>query len=108
MLYLETPNISSVVYQTGRIVSRLTGTRPRSVLDRLFPPEHIVYFNRDSLVRLAQKCGLEVVRCETRVLPANEIAVSPGLQIGLGGLQIVDWIQRKGILLCLVLRRFPS
>jgi 2-polyprenyl-3-methyl-5-hydroxy-6-metoxy-1,4-benzoquinol methylase len=103
--YLETPNIQSAVYGTGRILSSVTGGKPRALVDRLFPEQHIQYFNRASLVHLARKSGLEVVQLDTRILPGADIAASIPVNVAVGALQLLDRLTNNRILLWAVLRR---
>lgn len=103
--YLETPNIRSSVYQVGRLLCRLTAGRPVATFERLFPPQHIQYFTRESFTAMACDCGFEVVRLQSRPLPFADLATSLPIRVGLTGLQVVDQLTGNGILLCALLRR---
>ncbi len=105
-MYLETPNISSAVYQVGRLLFRLTGGRPRGAFHRLFPSQHAHYFTRDSFRALTQACGFEIVRLDTRPLPFREIGTTLPVRLGVAGLQVSDMIARSNqILICALLRK---
>jgi 2-polyprenyl-3-methyl-5-hydroxy-6-metoxy-1,4-benzoquinol methylase len=104
VLYLETPNIHSMVYRTGQLLSGLTGGRPRKLLERLFPPQHVQYFTPNSLRRLAQSAGFEIIHLSTRVLPASDIAVSAPTHAAIGLLQAADRLFGREILICAGLR----
>lgn len=103
--YLETPNTDSIIYGLGAVLSRLSGGRPAGPMERLFPPHHIVYLSRDSIERAAEKSGLQLVSYFTRVLPADDIAVSPILRVGFAGLQLVDRVLGRRALTCFILRK---
>ena len=105
VLYVETPNIRSAVYVLGRVLSRVLDGSTSSVIQRLFPPQHVQYFTADSLSRLAKDSGLEVVQVNTRVLPLSDIAASPATRWAVGLLQVLDRILRREILVWAVLRR---
>jgi SAM-dependent methyltransferase len=104
-LYLETPNIRSLVYRFGRALFGRTGHRLAGLKERLFPPQHIQYFTPESLGRLAQRTGYEVVRLNCRVLPSSDIAASLGARLAIGALQACDRLLGSEILVCAVLRR---
>jgi len=105
LVYVETPNVRSVVYRFGRALGAVTGGRPARTLERLFPPEHLQYFSSQGLRRLAARTGLEIVRQNSRVLPAPEIAVDFTTRAGLGALQVLDYLSGERILRWAILRR---
>jgi SAM-dependent methyltransferase len=105
VLYLEVPNIGSTVYRLGAILFRLTAGRPRALSSRLFPPEHVQYFSAAGLRKLAESCRLEIVHVDMRVLPWSDIATSILVRVGVVGLQALDRVFGKRVLLCGVLRR---
>ena len=105
VLYVETPNVWSIVYQFGRALGSVTGGWPEQTLVRLFPPEHLQYFSREGLHRLAARTGLELMRQSSRVLPSAEIAVDTTTRVGLGALQLFDYFSGEKILRWAVLRR---
>jgi 2-polyprenyl-3-methyl-5-hydroxy-6-metoxy-1,4-benzoquinol methylase len=103
--YVETPNVWSVVYRFGRALGAVTGGRPAATLERLFPPEHLQYFSTEGLRRLADRTGLDVVRQGSRVLPSAEIAVDTATRVGLGAMQLFDYLGGEKILRWAILRR---
>jgi len=105
LLYVETPNIRSVVYRFGRALGLVTGNRPLALFERLFPPEHIQYFTPRSLERVAREVGFEVVSVGTRPLPASDISASFFAVASVQVLQMLDRLKGSGILICAVLRR---
>ena len=105
LVYIETPNIRSTVYTTGRALSMLTGGRPAPLYERLFPPQHIQYFTRESLATLIKSSGLELARIGTRVLPWEDIAASGLVRAGMAGMQSLDRLTGERILLWAVLKR---
>lgn len=105
LLYVETPNIRSAVYALGRVLSQLIDGSGSGMIQRLFPPQHVQYFTKDSLSRLARESGLEVVRADTRVLPLSDIAASLATRWAVGILQVLDRVLRREILVWAVLRR---
>ncbi len=105
MLYLETPNIRSTVYRVGQAIFSISGGRPATLLDRLFPSQHIQYFTPESLRRLALDSGFDVVRLSTRRLPSSEIAASTAALLAIGALQAFDRLFATEILIYAVLRR---
>jgi 2-polyprenyl-3-methyl-5-hydroxy-6-metoxy-1,4-benzoquinol methylase len=105
VLYLETPNIQSAVYRMGCVLSRVTFGWPTELFERLFPPQHIQYFNVASLATLAHTVGLEVVRLGTRVLPWDDIAASIPVRASMAAMQAVDRWTGSRILIWAVLRR---
>jgi cyclopropane fatty-acyl-phospholipid synthase-like methyltransferase len=105
IVYLETPNLNSLVYQAGRVLASLTGGHPRKLFQRLFPPQHIQYFTTRSLRSLAEAAGFQTVRIWTRVLPGADIAGSAMVGVGIAALQAVDRWTSHRILICAVLRR---
>jgi 2-polyprenyl-3-methyl-5-hydroxy-6-metoxy-1,4-benzoquinol methylase len=107
VVYLETPNIRSMVYHTGKVICRIGGGRPAGLMRRLFPPQHIQYFTADSLRRLAARAGLDIASIFTRVLPGSHVSASAAALIPILALQSLDRLLGTEILLCAVLRR-PS
>jgi 2-polyprenyl-3-methyl-5-hydroxy-6-metoxy-1,4-benzoquinol methylase len=105
VIYLETPNAQSVIYNVGAAVCGVTSARPRTVFERLFPEQHVQYFTARSLSSLAQACGLELVWLDSRMLPISDVATVLPVRLALGGMQVVDSIRRTSVLLCAVLRR---
>ena len=105
VLYVETPNIRSAVYALGRALSHVMDGSASGMIQRLFPPQHVQYFNAHSLNRLAKDSGFEVVQVDTRVLPLSDIAASPATRWAVGLLQALDRILRREILVWAVLRR---
>lgn len=105
VLYLETPNIRSLVYRFGQVLFRATGGRPGALLERLFPPQHIQYFTARSLEALARAAGFDVLHLSERRLPSSDVAASPVVRLVIGALQACDGLLGTEILLCAVLRR---
>ena len=105
VVYLETPNIRSSVYGTGRVLSRISGGRPAALFQRLFPPQHIQYFTPASLAALVRASGLELARMGTRVLPWDDIAASGLVRTGMAGMQALDRLTGERILIWAVLQR---
>jgi SAM-dependent methyltransferase len=105
ILYIQTPNCESAIYRIGWRISGLTNGRPQGAMERLFPPQHIQYFNRRGFRLLAERCGFQVLDLQTRVLPANDIVTSSLVRAGLMGLQVIDSWRKEQILLCAVLKK---
>jgi len=106
VVYLETPNVASVVYRVGRVLCRASGGRPRALFVRLFPVQHAQYFTTGSLHVLAEQCGFEVVGLDTRCLPLRDIGTSLPFRVGTAALQIADRMSSSGrVLICALLRR---
>ncbi len=103
--YLETPNIRSTVYRIGRGLGALTHGRPKGLIDRLFPPQHVQYFTAPSFAALARAAGFEIVSIDTRVLPWSDIAAALPVRAALAAMQVLDRMIGAGILICAVLRR---
>ena len=108
VVYVETPNIRSAVYDAGRLLSLVSRGRAAALLDRLFPPQHIQYFTRTSLAQMAGISGLEVVHLDTRVLPSTDVAASLPIRASVAALQLVDRLAGNRILICALLRRSVS
>ena len=108
VLYLETPNIRSVVYRFGKLLAAVTGGRPAGLIARLFPEQHIQYFTPTSLHSVARKAGYEVVQLGCRVLPASDIAASLVPLLAIGALQAFDRLLKTEILIWAVFRRPPA
>jgi 2-polyprenyl-3-methyl-5-hydroxy-6-metoxy-1,4-benzoquinol methylase len=108
LLYVQTPNFDSTVYQVGRRLCRLTAARPRALFERLFPPQHIQYISRRGLGELAARSRLAVISLRTRVLPAADVAASPLVREAVMALQGLDVPRREAILICAVLRKEAS
>jgi 2-polyprenyl-3-methyl-5-hydroxy-6-metoxy-1,4-benzoquinol methylase len=105
LLFIQTPNCESIIYQIGWRISQLTNGRPRDALERLFPPQHIQYFSRGGLQFLAQRIGFQIINIQTRILPRSDIVTSVLVRSALMGLQVIDSFRRKQILFCVVLRK---
>jgi hypothetical protein len=105
LIYLETPNIRSAIFRFGQILSKLTGGRPHSLLERLFPPQHVQYFTTGSLSLLAKNAGFEVVHVGTRILPSADIAASWLARLPISILQAYDSLLNTESLIWAVLRR---
>ena len=108
LLYVQTPNFDSTVYQVGRRLCRLTAARPRSLFERLFPPQHIQYISRRGLRELAARARLAVISLRTQVLPAADVAAPPLIRGAVMALQGLDVPRREEILICAVLRKEAS
>lgn len=108
LLYVQTPNFDSTVYQVGRRLCRLTAARPRALFERLFPPQHIQYISRRGLGELAARARLAVISLRTWVLPAADVAASPLVRGAVMALQGLDVPRREAILICAVLRKEAS
>jgi 2-polyprenyl-3-methyl-5-hydroxy-6-metoxy-1,4-benzoquinol methylase len=105
IFYLETPNKDSIVYKIGRLLSKITRGRPRALLARLFPSQHLQYFSKQGLVRWAQNLGYEPVDIGTRHLPMRDTATSLVVRMALALLQLFDRITGRMILITAVLRK---
>jgi SAM-dependent methyltransferase len=103
--YFETPNITSHVYRLGRMLSVVSGGRPTSVFERLFPPEHIQYFSRIGFEKVVAASGLEIISLATRPLRFGDIGTSLWVRLAMSGIQVLDVLAGNAILLCLVARR---
>jgi 2-polyprenyl-3-methyl-5-hydroxy-6-metoxy-1,4-benzoquinol methylase len=103
--YLETPNISSLVYRTGCVLCKLTNGHPRRTFERLFPPQHVQYFTENGFASMARRSALELVHLGKRPLAFADLATSLGVAVGIGGLQMLDRLMGTQILLCALLRR---
>lgn len=104
VLFLQTPNARSLVYAAGHRLFRATGGRPRAMLTRLFPAEHVEYFTAPGLAALAARAGLEVLRASRRALSASEIKTAPLTRAGVLTLEALDRLRGTDILLTAVLR----
>lgn len=107
VIYLETPNNSSIVYLCGRFLCRLTGARPRRGFERLFPRQHAQYLTPAGLRILAVDCGFEAVRLGARVLPLRDVGASLIVRAGVASLQLLDLVMRSDGLLIYALLRKP-
>jgi SAM-dependent methyltransferase len=103
LVYLETPNIDSTIYATGRWISHLTGGRPASLCERLFLPEHVQYFSLPGLTTAAERAGLRTLALTRRCLTAGDINSHPVVVAGVLALQAVDRLTQRQILHCAVL-----
>ena len=106
--YIETPNVDSTVYRFGRALCAASGGRPAGTWHRLFPQEHIQYFRRDGLHRVAERAGLQVMMHRSRVLPPAEIAVGRITRTALGALQLLDYVSGEKILRWAILGLAPT
>jgi 2-polyprenyl-3-methyl-5-hydroxy-6-metoxy-1,4-benzoquinol methylase len=98
VLYLETPNIRSVVYTIGNVFGRAPGRWARGLHDRLFPAEHIQYFTRAGLAALLQRAGFAIRAIGTRPLAGRDLGVPAPLRAGLVALQLADRVASSEIL----------
>jgi len=105
VVYAETPNVDSWVYQLGRKLCGWTGSRPLATFQRLFPQEHIQYFSKRGFALLADACGFELACLESRILPLEEIAVGSVTRLALGALQGLDSLTGDRVLRWAILRR---
>jgi SAM-dependent methyltransferase len=104
VVYLETPNIASIVYGVGKVIGLMAGERPRRLRERLFPTEHVQYFTVDGLRIVLERSGFASVEHGARVLSASDLAVSPAMRAGLAALQLADRVRGSGILHWVVAR----
>jgi SAM-dependent methyltransferase len=105
LVYIETPNIRSMVYRFGQLFSTITGGRPAGLFERLFPPQHVQYFTVQSFRALAERTGFNVVQLGCRTLPSSDIAASLLAKIPIGALQLCDLLKGTRILIWAILRR---
>jgi dolichol-phosphate mannosyltransferase len=103
LVYLETPNIESVIYVVGRMISNLTGGRPALLWERLFLPEHVQYLSRIGLEAAAQAAGFRVVALTRRCLSTADINSFRVVTAGVMALQAADRVLRRQILHCAIL-----
>jgi SAM-dependent methyltransferase len=108
VFYFETPNVGSAVYGLGKRFHSMSRGHPTWAYERLFPPEHIQYFSREGLQRVAAGAGLEIVRCFMRPLRFDEIAASITVRLAMQALRAVDQMRGSGILLCAIARRLTQ
>lgn len=99
VLYVETPNILSAVYQAGLWGSRLMKGVPHGIFERLFPPEHVQYFTLQSVGDLALRCGFQVCQLQSRYLPFEDISATLMVRLGTCLFQLPDFFTRNHILL---------
>ena len=104
VLYLQTPNVHSSLYQLGYRICQLTGARPRIVFSRLFPPQHLQCFSRYGLSSLAELCGFQVVKVETRSLPVSDIVAHQLVRSLVMGIQLLDF-GKDQTLICALLQK---
>lgn len=90
LFYVETPNPHSVIYKLGRLLTTITAGHPRWVCERLFLREHIQYFTRSGLVRLADAAGLTPLKLETRRLASRDISAGLTVRGAMSALQKLD------------------
>ena len=107
VLYLQTPNVHSSIYQVGWGICRLTGARPRAVFLRLFQPQHVQYFSRYGLTCLAKRSGFKVAKVETRILPPRDIVAHKIIRGLVMGLQYIDYFRENRTLICALLQKLP-
>ncbi len=105
VVYLETPNIRSMVYRFGKMLSTLTRGMPSSLFERLFPAQHVQYFTPKSLAHMAESNGFKIVRLNTRILPCSDIAAGWLTRAALGILQGLDRLLGTEILIWAILQR---
>jgi len=105
VVYLETPNIDSIVYRIGSSLNRWTHGRRIGMLERIFPPQHVQYFTSASLAGLARSVGFEMVRIDNRVLPWSDIGAAAPVRAGMSAVQMLDRLAGTCILICALLRR---
>lgn len=108
LFYFETPNLASTVYGVGAMGARLFGGRPHAVYERLFPPQHVHYFNESSLHALLSACGFRSLHYGKRSLPLDEISASLPVKAGLAPLQFWDRLTSRGIILYGLFQACPS
>lgn len=99
LFYFETPNIDSAVYRIGALMCQWLRGHPKALYERLFPPQHVHYFNRISLEALMHRCGFEKVVLASRPLPWQEISTSFAVRSALAPLQSYDRLLDRGIIL---------
>jgi 2-polyprenyl-3-methyl-5-hydroxy-6-metoxy-1,4-benzoquinol methylase len=102
-LYLETPNLNSLVYKLGILLCN-TPMANSSKMRRLFPREHIQYFCPLALKKCLKKIGWKIVRYKNRRLTGEQLAVSPTLSLLLQAVQLFD-DKESSILTSLLARR---
>jgi len=105
VLYLQTPNIDASVYQVGWRIGRLTDARRRNLFTRLFPSQHLQYFSHRGLVSLAQKCGFEVPKMETKPFPGTDIIGEKLLFTLVTAAQFLDSFSRNRTLIRALLQK---
>jgi 2-polyprenyl-3-methyl-5-hydroxy-6-metoxy-1,4-benzoquinol methylase len=103
LVYLETPNWRSAVYEAGSLAALAVGSRPTRGLERLFPPEHVQYFTPEGLRALARRAGFRPVALFVQPLRREALAAGPLVAAGMGALQSVDRLTGREILLSVLL-----
>jgi len=105
--YIETPNISSFIYQVGRVLTTITGARPAWICQRLFLPEHVQYLSADGLERLAAASSLRVHGRGRRHLSPADINTAAPVRLAVSGLQLIDRVLGTELLHWAVLQKPP-
>lgn len=103
LVYIETPNWRSAIYQVGERLARLTGNRPRRVLERLFPPEHVQYLTVDGIRGLINRSSLDLLHVGARPLEYAAVAGGKLLKAGAWCAQLPDRGSNRQILVCALL-----
>jgi SAM-dependent methyltransferase len=103
LVYLETPNVESLLYVAGRSIWNLTGGRPLSLCERLFLPEHVQYFSDAGLNAVAHAAGLRVLAKTRRCLAGRDINSFLLVTAGVLALQVLDRLLQRQILHCAIL-----
>jgi SAM-dependent methyltransferase len=103
LVYVETPNWRSAVYLVGERLARVSGNRPRSVFERLFPPEHVQYFTVDGIRALIDRSPLQLLHLSTRPLGYAPVAGGKLVKAGTWVAQLPDRRSNRQILICALL-----
>jgi 2-polyprenyl-3-methyl-5-hydroxy-6-metoxy-1,4-benzoquinol methylase len=104
-VYIETPNPDSVIYTLGKWVFKLRLPFTAGLLQRLFPPQHLICFHEAALKNMATRCGFIIRDYNKRTLPYADIAVSPPLAAWLVLCQTIDRFTHCEILQWIILEK---
>jgi SAM-dependent methyltransferase len=103
--YLETPNIRSIVYGIGRLISNLTDGRPAWLCERLFLPEHVQYLSADGLALAARASDLRVIALARRSLGGADVNAPAPIRAAVHSMQLADRLLGREILHYAILAR---
>jgi 2-polyprenyl-3-methyl-5-hydroxy-6-metoxy-1,4-benzoquinol methylase len=103
LAYVETPNWRSAIYLVGERFARVSGSRPRHLFERLFPPEHVQYFTIHGIRALIERTPLQLLHLTTRSLSYAAVAGGTFVKAGTWAAQLPDRRSNRQILICAVL-----
>jgi len=81
LLLVNTPNENSLIRKMSRFLYRASGGTIKGPVNRLYHPYHFCYFGAETLARLFDKAGFDIIGIQTKEIPLSRGRISPAVKV---------------------------